>query len=126
MDTHLEHALTHLDEGALLRIHDGQGKAIAVFSGLVWITQDNDTRDVILGDGESFTFDRPGLAIVQALRPSKLLTFERGPRAATRDAPDPTDRIGSEQLHRQAQEMRAHAIAHAVGHILPRLRSALG
>lgn len=73
MNTQLEHALTPLAAGRLLRIEAGQGRAVAVYHGQVWITQERDRRDVILGDGESFTLDRPGLAIVQALRDSTVL-----------------------------------------------------
>jgi len=80
MDTHLEHAFTKLAAGRLLSIDVSQGCAVAVFRGLVWITQYDDQRDVILGDGESFTLDRPGLAIVQALRDSSVLVIERSDR----------------------------------------------
>ena len=79
MDANLDHALTRLDAGALLRIADPDGRGVAVFSGSVWITQQGDARDVFVDSGESFTFDRPGLALVQALRPTQLLVFEPPP-----------------------------------------------
>lgn len=81
MNTHLEHALTKLERGALLRIDGAQGRAVAVFRGIVWITQHEDQRDVIVGEGESFTLDRPGLAIVQALRDASVLLVVRSERA---------------------------------------------
>lgn len=80
MNTHLEHAFISLSAGKLLRIKPCQGRAVAVARGLVWLTQDHDPRDVILGDGESFELDRPGLAIVQALHNSSVLVLEPGPR----------------------------------------------
>lgn len=78
MDASLERALTRLDKDALVRIDDGRGRTVAVFQGRVWITQDGDPRDVILRAGESFTFDRDGTALVQALVDSGVLIEPRG------------------------------------------------
>lgn len=98
MDTGLGAALTRLARGEMLRIRDGQGRGIAVSRGQVWITQDGDRRDMILGTGESFAFDRPGLAIVQALVDTSALVFgsdavsaaDGGVGAATRGAKAPS------------------------------------
>lgn len=79
MDTNLERAITKLERNALLRFPDGQGKCVAVFDGHVWITQESDTRDVVLGPGDSFGLDRRGLAIVQALDDAKVLVFDGVP-----------------------------------------------
>lgn len=68
----LERLATTLDKRELLRIRDGQGSGVAVLDGVVWVTQDGDPRDVFVGPGASFAFDRPGLAIVQALEPTRL------------------------------------------------------
>ncbi len=131
MDTSLSRALTQLAKGALLRVRDGQGKRIAVFHGHVWITQDNDPRDVMLCAGEGFTLDRPGLAIVQALEDTNLLVFEAGsnslPPLRASDAIDPPDtahamvssarsgsrRVTSDELHRVARRLRDEAITDA-------------
>jgi hypothetical protein len=51
-----------------LAIRDGQGLRIACRGGSVWITQDRDLDDVVLGAGECFTLDRPGLAILQTFK----------------------------------------------------------
>lgn len=117
MDTNLEHSLTNLPEGSLLRIDGGQGQAVAVFSGLVWITQDNDTRDVILQDGESFTLDRPGLAIVQALHDSSVLVIERCNPLPGLPLAD------SFELEARARQQRARALADSALRMaaLPRL-----
>jgi hypothetical protein len=34
--------------------------------GVLWITQSNDTEDIVISDGQSFVLDRPGLALVSA------------------------------------------------------------
>jgi hypothetical protein len=76
MGTSLRHPLTELPLGATLRIDDGRDRAIAVFEGQVWITQESDPRDIVIGPGESFTFDRPGLALVQAFRSARLTLMD--------------------------------------------------
>lgn len=121
MDSNLEHALTKLAQGTLLRIEGGQGQAVAVFRGLVWITQDNDLRDVIIGDGESFTLDRPGLAIVQALRDSSLLLIERSGTPGEGAGPG-SPRITAYQLEARARQLRVQAFADAASWLatLPR------
>ena len=68
----IERMATKLDAQAVMRVFDGRGRGLAVLDGMVWVTQDGDPRDIFVGSGESFTFDRPGLAIVQALEPTHL------------------------------------------------------
>ena len=55
-----------------LPICEGRGRQIVCVSGELWITQYNDTRDIVLKAGETFTMDRRGLTLVHALRPSTL------------------------------------------------------
>jgi hypothetical protein len=63
----------YLIEGALplarneqLRIVDGRDLLILVRQGSLWITQERDTRDVVLEAGQSFRLDRDGVALVKA------------------------------------------------------------
>jgi hypothetical protein len=85
MDTAIDKAYTTLDKDSLLRVRNGEGKGVAVFGGLVWITQDGDLDDKFVETGDAFVFDRPGLAIVQALAPSQVLLFD-AEQAAQRHA----------------------------------------
>jgi len=65
-------ALARLCPGQFMKIQDGRGQMLAVFDGLVWVTQDGDPRDAFVAKGGVFTFDRPGLAIVEAVKDSRL------------------------------------------------------
>lgn len=76
MDTDLEHALSDLPAGSVLQVRHAKGKGVTLVQGLVWITQDGDPRDLFLQAGQSFVFDRRGLALVQALEPSRLALLD--------------------------------------------------
>lgn len=67
---------THLDANAIVRLHDAVGQEIAVSHGHVWVTQTADPRDMLLGPGDHFRLDRPGLAIVQALDAAEVVLPE--------------------------------------------------
>jgi hypothetical protein len=84
-----------LGTGVSLRLRDRVGSGVALFDGKVWITQQSDPRDIFLGAGESFVFDRPGLALVQAVVGSTLQLFELEPDARPKRPQDVTARSGA-------------------------------
>ena len=51
----------------LIQLRNGKGVSVQTRSGTLWITQSNDTRDIVVKAGESFVLDRPGLALVTAM-----------------------------------------------------------
>jgi hypothetical protein len=67
----VRHALT-LGQGDMLRITDGRGLLVQVAQGKVWLTQERDYRDIVLGAGESFRLERAGLSLVYALEAAAL------------------------------------------------------
>ena len=50
----------------VLRLENARDLQVRVESGTVWVTQERDTRDVMLQAGESFRFDRKGVALMSA------------------------------------------------------------
>jgi hypothetical protein len=88
MTANPEYLLRRLQPGEMLRIDGAQGSSIVVFRGLLWITQDGDPRDVFIGRGETFTIDRPGRVLVEAIDESRLLLLgaESPDRRAARHA----------------------------------------
>lgn len=74
-----DQAARSLAKHSLLRIRRGRGQTVMVLEGLVWITQDNDPRDIFLGEGELFTLDGSPMTIVQALEDSRILVFAPAP-----------------------------------------------
>jgi len=129
MNTPLHHTVTDLPRSSTLRVHDGAGQALVVVTGQVWITQDNDPRDVVLGPGGRFSFDRDGLSLVLALRDSELMLVQADePLVPSFDSAFELHRIARAQraarvaraLDRAAAHV-AQAVAHAVAHAAAQL-----
>jgi hypothetical protein len=80
----VRHAL-HLGQGNLLRIEDGGGLLVSVTQGQVWLTEEGDSRDVVLESGQSFRLQHRGLSLVYALEPAGLTLS--APRS--REYPEP-------------------------------------
>lgn len=90
-----------LDRRRLFEIPDAHGMKLTCREGCLWITLDNDLRDIVLEPGETFTGDTHRRALVYALQasrlvvrradavaPSRLVPIEGG-RASARPVPPP-------------------------------------
>ena len=64
--------LIPVPKGILLKLGQGNQVEIGCESGVLWVTQDNDVRDVVLTAGERFKSDRPGTVLVYALQPTVM------------------------------------------------------
>ena len=71
--------LSRLRAGEFLRIEDGAGRSVSVFDGLVWVTQVGDPLDAFVSKGETFTLDRAGLTVIEALTDTRLTVLEAEP-----------------------------------------------
>lgn len=61
-----------LARGAILRIPEPAGSRIDCLAGSLWVTQDNDPRDLMLEAGESCELSGRARVLVQALEPARL------------------------------------------------------
>jgi len=55
-----------LASGELVQLDGARGTTLRVTRGTLWITLENDTRDVVLQAGDVFTIDRGGRTLVEA------------------------------------------------------------
>lgn len=55
-----------------LRIRDAQGWQVKALNGTVWITQEGDSRDIVIRDGQTFALDRDGTTLLSALNDADL------------------------------------------------------
>ena len=79
MDIRMKNATIQLAQRQELQLVDAAGDAVTCLRGGLWITQHHDTRDIVLGPGERFVFDRPGLVIVRATAESLVSIAESAP-----------------------------------------------
>ena len=67
MRIELKSGAVRLLRGQTLRVVGGAGSTICARSGNVWITEENDARDVVLGPGACYQLREEGVAVVEAL-----------------------------------------------------------
>jgi hypothetical protein len=103
MDSTFAHSLVQLDAEQLYTVESARGRGVVVFDGKVWITQQGDPKDHIVSGGESFTFDHPGLALIEALEPARLVMLV--------DMVASHESIGYEAAWPQAELAQADAVA---------------
>ena len=70
----VEFNLVDLDmrKKGIVKLRDAAGVTIACREGAIWVTLDNDPRDIVLEPGESFTGAEHRPAMIYALQPSSL------------------------------------------------------
>jgi hypothetical protein len=55
-----------LAPGELVQLDGARGTTLRVTRGTLWVTLEDDLRDIVLSAGDTFTVDRGGLTIVEA------------------------------------------------------------
>ena len=55
-----------LAPGEIVKLDGARGTMLRVTRGVLWITLQDDTRDVIVAAGDTFTIDRDGLTLIEA------------------------------------------------------------
>lgn len=67
MRLELEAGAVKLAPTQTLRLRDSAGTTVCAAEGAVWITEENDPRDVVLARGKCYRLRNPGVAIVNPL-----------------------------------------------------------
>jgi len=55
-----------LSHGDLAELNDARGSTVRVTKGTIWMTQEQDTQDVVLRAGDVWTVERQGLTLLEA------------------------------------------------------------
>ena len=58
-----------------LKVRDGAGSTVCAVQGSVWITEENQQRDVVLERGACYRLQQSGLALINALGGEAALSF---------------------------------------------------
>jgi len=73
MNTDLKLPAISLHHGEAHRIDAGKGLRVQCLTGTLWLTQDNDPRDIVLEAGDGATIERDGMSIVSALSDAQFV-----------------------------------------------------
>ncbi len=71
-----------LVKGTVRHLAARVGRSVECLSGSIWITQDGDRRDIVLGAGEAFAFDRKTDAVLSAFDDSRYVVLDASVPAA--------------------------------------------
>ena len=83
MHLHLNTPLLALEAGQVVSLDDAQGTRIIARSGTVWVTEEGENLDHIVGPGDALIVARSGRTVVQALESSWISLADA--RAAAND-----------------------------------------
>ena len=117
-----------LKPGEVLRLRNTAGRHFEVIEGTAWVTQDGESRDVVVGSGESWRFDRNGRALVMPLGAETRLILEEGIAREGREAPHYFSAHSEDMAYfeRRAQRLRAEAFARIGASIAGALKAIWG
>ena len=67
MQLELKEGAVRLAQNQTLKLLDGAGSTVCAVEGSVWITEENQQRDIVLQPGHCYRLKHRGLAIINAL-----------------------------------------------------------
>ena len=67
MQIELTAGAVRLAPNQTLRVVDGAGSTVCAVDGAVWITEENDPRDIVLEPGNCYRLKRGGVAVLNSL-----------------------------------------------------------
>lgn len=76
-----------LVRGGIVRLSEAEGTRIRALAGALWITLQDDPRDLLVEAGEAFVVDRGGLTLVCAIAGSATLLIEAAPATPAGERP---------------------------------------
>ena len=65
----------HLEPDQTLRVVDGAGATVCAVEGSVWITEENQPRDIVLKPGACYRLRERGVALVNSLGGTAAVSF---------------------------------------------------
>ena len=75
MRIELSGSKVNLGPNQTLRVVDGAGSTVCAVEGSVWITEENQPRDIVLKPGACYRLRERGLALVNSLGGTAAVSF---------------------------------------------------
>jgi hypothetical protein len=78
MELHLKAPVLALAAGEVVTLDDARGIRIQPRLGIVWVTEEANLRDHVVGPGETHVVSRGGRTLIQALQPAWIALGDPG------------------------------------------------
>jgi hypothetical protein len=75
MRLELKAGAVQLGPNQTLRVVDGEGTTVCAVAGAVWITEENQQKDIVLQPGSCYRLRNRGIAIVNSLGGNAAVSF---------------------------------------------------
>ena len=75
MRIELKSGALKLGPNQVMKLIDGAGTTLCVLEGSLWITEENQLRDIVLAPGSCYQIRYPGTTVVNALSSSAAVTL---------------------------------------------------
>ena len=75
MQVEFETGAVKLSPNQTLRVRDAAGTTVCAVEGALWITEENQPKDIVLERGACYCLKQHGLAIVNALGGAAAVSF---------------------------------------------------
>ena len=75
MRIELKQGAVQLGQNQTLRVVDGAGSTVCAVEGSVWITEENQPRDILLKPGACYRLRERGIALVNSLGGNAAVSF---------------------------------------------------
>ena len=75
MRIELEAGAVRLGANQTLRLRDSMGSTVCAVEGSVWITEENQARDIVLSPGSCYRLQKRGLAIINSIGGTAAVSF---------------------------------------------------
>ena len=75
MKLELEAGAVRLSPNQTLKLRDSAGSTVCAVEGSVWITEENQVRDIVLAPGSCYRLRYRGLAIINPLGGTAAVSF---------------------------------------------------
>ena len=76
MRIELRQGAVRLGPNQTLKVVDGAGSTVCAVEGSVWITEENQQRDIVLEPGSCYRLAHPGTALVNSLGGEAAVSFQ--------------------------------------------------
>jgi len=75
MRIELKQGAVQLGQNQTLRVVDGAGSTVCAVEGSLWITEENQPRDIVLKPGACYRLRERGIALVNSLGGNAAVSF---------------------------------------------------